>query len=95
MFCSSLKNAVGTDDVQVVEGDVITPEGEEEEGEEQMEWSPYGLLSKKEIIRLAWKNILVISISNMFVYISFLGLISLQSSLHLQEGNQSTMHIHF
>ena len=84
---------MGTDDVQVVEGDVITPKGGEEE-EEQMEWSPYGMLSKKQIIRLAWKNILVISISNMFVYISFLGLISLQSSLHLQEG-KPRVYMHF
>ena len=54
--------------------------------EDLVEWQPYGFLSKAEFKDRAWRNILVLSVSNMLVYISFLGLIDLQSSLHVQEG---------
>ena len=59
---------------------------DDDEEEELCSWEPYGTMTKKQFNRRVWRNIVLLSLAFMLNYISYGGLSSLQSSLHVQEG---------
>ena len=73
--------------VHVTSKEALALGGKASDDEEELcSWEPYGTMTKKQFNRRVWRNIVLLSLAFMLNYISYGGLSSLQSSLHVQEG---------